>query len=165
MEGNKPDPNLRRGMVWSLTDDTGYVKRIPDGTKAEEEPTVSVESAQQDPDSLLNFYKRVIALRNQNPEIARGDVTPVTFGDDVMSTAGYVATYNGKSVLVLFNLSDKTETVTIPDSAFKVKEVRGYVLAHSASDERPGDEPYSADISLSGQTITMPAQSAFVLGA
>ena len=163
LEGSKPDPNLRRGMIWSLTDDTGYVKRIPGGTKAEEEPTISVESAQKDPESLLNFYKRVIALRNQNPEIARGDVTPVVFGDDIMKTAGYVSSYNGNSVMVVFNLSNKSETVTIPEDAFKVNEVRGYVLAHSASDEKPGDEPYSDTINLSEQTLTMPAQSVFVL--
>lgn len=165
MEGNKPDPNLRRGMVWSLTDDTGYVKRIPDVTVMTEEPKVSVESAQKDSESLLNFYKRLIVLRNQNPEIARGDITPVTFGDDMPDAAGYIATYNGSSVLVVFNLSSQTRKVTVPDT-FKVSEVRGYALAHSDSDsfaDDDEDEPYSNKISLSGQNLTMPAQSVFVL--
>lgn len=165
MEGNKPDPNLRRGMVWSLTDDTGYVKRIPDGTIMTEEPTVSVETAQKDKDSLLNFYKRLIVLRNQNPEIARGDVTPVTFGDDKQSTAGYVAAYNGSSVLVIFNLGTKSEKITVPENVFKVNEVRGYALAHVESDKSANDEdePYSDKITLSGQELTIPAQSVFVL--
>ena len=160
MEGYDNDPDRRRGMIWSLDNTEGYVKKIPDGTKMEDEPTVSVESAQKDKDSLLNFYKRVIALRNQNPEIARGDLKTVTFDDK--AAAGYVCTYNGSSVLVMFNLGDEQAKVKIPEDSLKVSEVRGYLLAHCKSDFGTAAE-YDDTIKLDGQELTMPAHSVMVL--
>ena len=160
MEGYERDPDRRRGMIWSLDDDKGYVKKIPDGTKMEDEPTISVETAQKDKDSLLNFYKRVIALRNQNPEIARGELKTVTFDTD--AAAGYVCTYNGSSVLVIFNLGEKQAKVKIPEDAMKVSEVRGYLLAHCKSDYADSAE-YDETIKLDGQELTMPAHSVMVL--
>ncbi len=159
MEGTDSDPNRRRGMIWSLTDNTGFVSKVPGANKGDE-PTISVETAQKDEKSLLNYYKRIIALRNQNPEIARGKVTPVLLGKD--ETAGYVATYKDSSVLVLFNLGDTSAEVSIPEDSFKVSEIRGYVLCHDPKD--PGfDEEYDDSITLSGQTLKMPAHSVFVL--
>ena len=160
MEGYEIDPDRRRGMIWSLDNDEGYVKKIPDGTKMEDEPTISVESAQKDKDSLLNFYKRVIALRNQNPEIARGDLKTVTFENN--AAAGYVCTYEGSSVLVMFNLGDEQAKVRIPEDSLKVSEVRGYLLAHCKSDFGTTDN-YDDTIKLDGQELTMPANSVIVL--
>ncbi len=160
MEGYERDPDRRRGMVWSLDNDEGYIKKIPDGTKLEEDPTISVETAQKDKDSLLNFYKRVIALRNQNPEIARGEMKAVTFENE--ATAGFISTYNDSKVFVLYNLGDEQAKVNIPSDTFKVSEVRGYLLAHNTKDD-PGSYVYDDTIKLEGQELTMPAHSVFVL--
>ncbi len=162
MEGvNPPDPDVRRGMYWSADDDTGYVKKIPGGTKLEEEPSVSVESALKDDESLMTYYKRIIALRNQNPEIARGTLKAITLDNN--ATAGYVSTYKDSSVMVVYNLGDESATVTIPSDAFKVSEVRGYVLAHDKSDDPIGGTAYDPTVKQDGQSLTMPAHSVFVL--
>ena len=165
MDGTDSDPNRRRGMVWSLTDDTGFVSKVPGANKGDE-PTISVETAQKDEKSLLNYYKRIIALRNQNPEIARGTVKPVTLQKD--ETAGYVAEYDGSSVFVLLNLGNEAAEVTIPKDSFSAKEVRGYVLCHDPKD--PGaDEEYDDNITVSRgsdsviEKMTIPAHSVFVL--
>ena len=159
MKGSLKDPDKRKGMYWSATDTTGYVENIPGATN-KDVPDQSVEDAQKDENSLLNFYKRVIALRNQNPEIARGTIKSVELKDD--STAGFVSTYNDSSVLVLYNLDDESQTVDIPEDTFKINEVRGYLLAHCADDEEPG-EKYDDTISVKGQKVTLPAQSVIVL--
>ena len=158
---NPPDPDVRRGMYWSTLDAKGYVPKIPGGTKMDEEPEISVEAAQKDPDSLLNFYKRLIVLRNQNPEIARGKIKPVLFGDDKTTVAGYVSVYKKSAVFVLYNLGKTSETVEIPKDTFTVSKVSGYVLGH-VKDEA-NDKSYSDEIKLDGQKLTMPAESVFVL--
>ena len=58
----------------------------------------------EDQDSLLNYYKRALLLRNQNPEIARGVITVV---DKVTSgnIAAIVKTYEGSSVGIIYNSS------------------------------------------------------------
>ena len=163
MDGvNPPDPDVRRGMLWSTTDADGYVKKIPGGTKMEDEPTISVESSLKNDQSLMSFYKRAIVLRNQNPEIARGTIKALTF-EDKKETAGFISTYKDSSVLVMYNLGETSATVTIPSSDFKVNEMRGYILAHNANDALYRETPYDDSIKLDGQTLTMPAHSVFVL--
>ena len=163
MDGvNPPDPDVRRGMLWSTTDADGYVKKIPGGTKMEDEPTISVESSLKNDQSLMSFYKRAIVLRNQNPEIARGTIKALTF-EDKKETAGFISTYKDSSVLVMYNLGETSATVTIPSADFKVNEMRGYILAHNANDALYRETPYDDSIKLDGQTLTMPAHSVFVL--
>lgn len=164
MTGSQNDPEKRKGMYWSSTDMTGYVKRIPDNTN-NSLPDQSVEDAQKDENSLLNFYKRVIALRHQNPEIARGTLKAVELGDK--SAAGYVTDYNGSKVMVIFNVSDKAAELNVPKDTFEIKEVRGYLLAAIGSDEEVKDAiPSSyADpmITVKDQTVKLPPYSAIVL--
>ena len=84
----------------------------------------------------------------------------MTFDDK--AAAGYVCTYNGSSVLVMFNLGDEQAKVKIPEDSLKVSEVRGYLLAHCKSDFGTAAE-YDDTINLDGQELTMPAHSVMVL--
>ena len=164
MTGSQNDPEKRKGMYWSNTDMTGYVKRIPDN-KNNSLPDQSVDEAQKDENSLLNFYKRAIALRHQNPEIARGTLKAVELGDK--SAAGYVTEYNGSKVMVIFNASDKAAEVKVPKETFEIKEVRGYLLAAIGSDEEIKETipaSYSDPlITVKDQTVKLPPYSAIVL--
>ena len=177
MTGSQNDPEKRTGMYWSATDTTGYVPKIP-GASADGKPDKSVEEQLADEDSLLNFYKKAVALRNQNPEIARGTLKFVDLGST--ETAGYVTEYNGSKVMVIFNLSGKSATFDIPEDTFKVNEVRGYLKASvdsgasaskSADDDffgtgggTGGDETDDVtEFTVSGQTVTMPGSTVIVL--
>ena len=167
MEGYNNDPDKRRGMYWSASDSTGYVSKVPGASNDKEKPAKSVEEAQQDKESLLNFYKRVIALRNQNPEIARGTIKTVEL--DNKSRCAYVSEYNGSKVMVLYNLGDSAATVEIPSDTFTVKEVRGYLLCDTGDYYEEGKAPatlptYDApQITVKGQSVTLPAYSVIVL--
>lgn len=128
MTGSSTDPDKRTGMYWSTTDTKGYVKVVP-GSFNKEVPEQGVEEQLKDDNSLLTFYKRVIAMKNQNPEIARGDITSVDFGNKAVS--GYISNYKDSKVMVIYNVSGKAATVNIPSDKFKVSEVRGYAIADS----------------------------------
>lgn len=183
MKGSSNDPEKRTGMYWSADDTTGYVAKIP-GSLNKEVPDKAVDEQLKDENSLLSFYKKVIRLRNQNLEIARGDITTIEFDD--VSTAGYVSDYDGSKVMVIYNISNKESTVTIPDDKFKVNEVRGYVIADagdgsgssgsaksgldamfasSSADESSAEssDSSSGSFSVDGQKVTMPAYSVIVL--
>ena len=176
MTGSQNDPEKRTGMYWSAADKTGYVEKIP-GASVDGKPEKSVEEQLADEDSLLNFYKKAIALRNQNPEIARGTLTAVDLGKN--ETSAYITEYNGSKVMVIFNLSGKSSTVTIPEDTFKINEVRGYLKAYfdegtssgSADDDffgtgggKNADETDGVtEFTVSGQEITMPGSTVLVL--
>ena len=177
--GSESDPDKRTGMYWSETDTKGYVEQVP-GAKNKNVPDDAVDEQLKDEKSLLSFYKRVIALKNQNPEIARGDLT--AFNTEDKAVAGYVCDDDGSKVLVIFNAGEKGKTITVPEDTFKVNEVRGYVIAASEEDNAGGgvaaldellgggsseesteEEDEITEFSVSGQEITLPAYSAIVL--
>ncbi len=178
MTGSQSDPDKRTGMYWSADDKKGYVENIP-GASNTTVPEKAVDEQEKDENSLLNFYKRVIALKNQNPEIENGDVTAVTFGDDVTNTAGYVFDSDGSKVFVLFNAGTSGAKVTVPESDFKINEVRGYAIASEKADEtseaasddvfavttsKSNENAVEADeFTVEGQEITLPPQSVIVL--
>jgi alpha-glucosidase len=66
---------------------------------------VNVEDQQKDPDSLLNFYKRLIQARRQKPALVAGEYMPVH-----TSSRAYLAflrSTDDQTVLVLLNYSNK----------------------------------------------------------
>lgn len=182
MTGSRTDPDKRTGMYWESKDAEGYVKVIP-GADNPDVPEKSVKEQLEDENSLLSFYKRVIALKNQNPEIARGDVTSVDLGNKAVS--GYVSSYNDSKVMVIYNVSGKGETVTIPSDKFTVSEVRGYAIADSGdmqddtktniddlldlgtgtdeSSAETSEETKITEFSVNGSQVTLPAYSVIVL--
>ena len=180
MEGGEKDENKRKGMYWSATDKTGFVEKIP-GMSDDSLPEKAVDELEKDENSLLNFYKRVIALKNQNPEIKKGTATPVSFGDDYKECAGYVMDSDGSKVFVLFNTAGYATKVTVPESDFKISEVRGYAIAGAekkseSSDPmddlfgtpEPSKDSNKPDIEadnfiVKDQEVTLPARSVIVL--
>lgn len=78
-----------------------------------------VVQQQKDSDSLLNFYKRIIKVKLQNPEISRGRITDIQdFGDD--SVGAFFTEYNGEKLLIVHNFdSEEAKTLEITDDMIK----------------------------------------------
>ena len=72
----------------------------------------SLEDQQYDPDSIYNYFKQAIRLRNRYPEIARGIAANVENLSD-KNIAAITKTYDGKTTLLVFNLSQETQKVDI----------------------------------------------------
>ena len=72
----------------------------------------SLEDQQDDPDSIYNYFKQAIRLRNRYPEIARGIAANVESLSD-KNIAAITKTYDGKTTLLVFNLSQETQKVDI----------------------------------------------------
>lgn len=148
MAGTGKDENKRAPMYWSEIDTSGMTAG-PAGMepqKAVFEPE-DVQTTKED--SILNYYRRAIRLRNAFPEIAHGDVT-VAEGADHDVTA-VIKTYQDSSILLLMNVSDEEKVVTIPNDVFAVK---GIAAALTTGAGQP-----SAD----GETITLPPYAIAIL--
>lgn len=120
------DENKRLPMRWSDSSDEGMTKG-PQGCASDLEMAFSgVEEQQKDPLSLLNYYKRALRLRNENPEIARGTITivdSVTDGD----LAAIVKEYNGSKLSILYNTSEEETVVPLTEEPLKGQQIRGYL--------------------------------------
>lgn len=153
MSGSETDPDKRTGMVWSLSDDTGYVPKIP-GASNTEKPDEGVEEAQKNENSLLNFYKKLIRLKLQNPEIARGTYKHIELDASKPNIGAYTSEYNGSKVMVIYNVAEETAQVNVPQSTFSYSEVRGYAV---------GDTTVTDKVAFEGETLTLPPCSVVVL--
>ena len=94
-----------------------------------------VETQEADPSSILNYYKASLALRNANPEIARGEIRIL---DQYYSQSGYICimqrTWNGKTVTIAVNLDREwAHDITLEESLGKLS-LSGQLCASSSAD-------------------------------
>ncbi len=154
------------GMIAPNTDSDKYY-RLPMVFDSEKLPDITVDGAstveapryggvkQQlaDKNSLLNHYRRIINVKLQNPEIARGRITSQqTFNDPAV--AGYYIEKDGAKLLVIHNFSsDKEKTLEITNDMIPDAKVCADFLG-SADD---------AHLAIRDGKITLPAYSSVVI--
>lgn len=149
MSGSGRDENKRAPMVWSNTDSTG----MTNGPKAMETVThkfESVEDQLKDPTSILNFYKRAIRIKNENPEIARGTIEYLSDVTDV-DLCAISKEYEGSKIFMIYNISEEEKTVTLSKSKYGYTDIRGYLSATSGA------------VTIDNETITLPPYSIVIL--
>lgn len=103
--GANTDANRRLAMLWgdgdTVKDPIGadYDSAGRNGTVADQLPNGA---------SLYNHYKKLIAIRQANPEIAYGDFKALEL--EGTKAGGFLSTWQGKTVYVLHNTStDETQ--------------------------------------------------------
>lgn len=145
------DENKRLPMVWSMTDPTGTTAGPPNSDKSFESVKSGVDDQEQDENSILNFYKRGLRIRNENPEIARGTVEkvkPLCKGNQ----AAIIKTYEGSTIGIVYNTSsEESISVDLTGTALEGMSIRGYMSA-------TGEE-----VILDGQTLEMPLGTICIL--
>lgn len=118
MKSGKDDPTKRTPLIWNkegkdkLTSkwcDNGNYKNVNVYNKK----TISVAEQSEDPESLLNHYKRVIRVKTAHPALLRGRVKPVSLGSPVLES--YAMEVEEEVAFVIHNISSKESvTVTLP---------------------------------------------------
>jgi alpha-glucosidase len=93
----------RTPMQWNNTPNAGFTTGIPWLPIPVSYKTHNVASELKDPNSILMFYQRLLALRHNNPALLDGDYVALNQGDpNVMS---YLRRYKDEAVLVALNMS------------------------------------------------------------
>jgi alpha-amylase len=94
-----PDTRLRIPMSWT-GDAKGFSPNTPFRAYADNIASKNVASQLQEADSLLAFYKAMLALRNAYPSIAKGQYVSSFVDGDVM---GFQRQLGPETILVLIN--------------------------------------------------------------
>ena len=148
MTGSGADPNKRAPMYWN---DSGEGMAVgPSELEQQTKHFESVEKQMEDPDSIYNYYKRAVRIRNENPEIARGKVALIESVTDQNITA-ITKTYNGSKLILLYNLSKETKQVILSQEEYGYEGIRGYLTANGEK------------VDLDGENITLPPYSIAIL--
>lgn len=148
MVGTGKDENKRAPMYWSTTDLAGMTKG-PMNMEKQTQVFPTVEEQQEDAGSILNYYKRAIRLRENNPEILRGDVEVIE-GLDKDITA-VTKTYEDSTIIILMNISSEEKQVVLRKDIFTYEDISGALTTTSI-------QPV-----LSEETITLPPHAIVIL--
>lgn len=141
--GANTDANRRLIMLWG----DGDTVANPVGSTYSSQTDTSVKAQLADGSSLLSYYKLVLMVRKANPEIARGEYTPLACPD---KASGFTATLDGKSVCVLHNTTNRAISIDLSAltelSFSEINAVLGM-----------------GDVQFDGKTVTIAGQTSVVL--
>ena len=104
----------RTPMQWSTAPNAGF---SPEGvtTWLPLNPNyaqgINVAEQQNDPESMLNFYKRLLRVRKQTPALIDGDYTPLNVSAEEYFAFLRQSQETGQTCLVVLNLSEKSDTL------------------------------------------------------
>jgi len=147
--GAQTDANRRLAMIWG----DGDTVMNPAGTTYDSANQTAATAAEQltDQDSLYTYYKTLIAVRKSNPEICRGEYTALSLSDKM---SGFLSTYNGSTVCVLHNTTQREMSVKISD----ISDIEFTLLAAAVGLSADEESTY-----LSDGVITVGPQTSVVL--
>ncbi len=133
------DEEKRTPMPWDETLNFGFSTGTPWYTFSSDDRSLTVAAQEKNPDSLLNLYSKLIALRNASPALARGAFTLEP--QENTSVLGFSREAAGQRLLILANFA---EAVKLQTAAYA-----------GATDLLSGRAV--------GQTLTLPEQGVVVL--
>lgn len=100
--GARSRDNGRTPMQWDGSENAGFTTGTPWLGIPDNHTYINVEDEAKDPDSVLAFYKKLVALRKENEIIADGQIRFTDAGND--NIISYVRTLNGQTLSVFCNL-------------------------------------------------------------
>jgi oligo-1,6-glucosidase len=104
--------NSRTPMQWNAAPHAGFTVGTPWIEANPNYPSINVAAAEDDPNSILAHYRRLIRLRKKLPIIVEGRYR--SWLDDHPDVLAYTRTLGSQSLLVLANLTARVVTVDIP---------------------------------------------------
>ncbi len=106
--------NARRPMHWTAGLHAGFTAGEPWLPVNPNHTEINAASAEADPDSVFHHYRRLIALRHDEPAVAEGDLTMLLPDDPAVYA--YVRSHDGTELLVVANLSGAPVVAAVPDA-------------------------------------------------
>ena len=112
MPGSGNDPSKRAPMFWNNLRTDGTTTPPQGCTLPNEYPFGSLEDQVNDPDSIYNFYREVIAIRNALPVISHG-ITTAEEALNVECISAQRKTWNDQECIILINFNTEADQVDL----------------------------------------------------
>ncbi len=155
MKGSGKDENKRAPMYWSKRDDMEGMCDGPADMDDFEMKFDSLEEQEQDPASIYQYYKKVIKIRNQNPEIERGNVEYLMDASNEQFCV-LRKSWEGSEILLIFHTGAGTEEIDVSGISINGAEI-------SPDSVRGVLESGEEKIEVSDGMVTMPGYSVLIL--
>lgn len=100
----------RTPMQWNTSANAGFSEAKPWLPVPASYKTHNVATELKAPDSILNFYRRVLALRHQDQALRDGEYVALNESDP--NVLSYLRRYKDEAVLVVLNMSSSPQKVS-----------------------------------------------------
>ena len=137
--------SARTPMQWSDEANAGFTTGKPWFYVNQNYKEINVAAEERDPDSLLNFYRRAVALRKSLPVVRYG-----TYRERLRASGKlyvYEREYEGARLLVVCSFSDKP--VTLPRRI--MRGAGELILCNYPDGDSPTLRPYEARVYSAGE--------------
>ena len=104
--------NARTPMQWNATANAGFSSASPWFPVNPNYSAVNVAAQEADPDSLLNFYRKLLAYRKSDPLVIYGDYRELRPRDRHFYV--YERSYQGRRLLVICHFSSRPHSFRAP---------------------------------------------------
>ena len=104
--------NARTCMQWSSGENAGFTSGKPWFVVNKNYKEINVEDSLKDENSILNFYKKLLSIRKENPIFLYGDF--VLHYKRHKKLFVYERNYEGKKLLVAINFSETDTAIKTP---------------------------------------------------
>ena len=128
MLGTKPDENIRRPMQWNDATHAGFSTTTPWYGVGANYPTNNVADMENNPNSLLSHYKKLIHIRNAHAPLRKGYLLNLESSND--NLLSFARIYEEEAILVVSNMTNSTATVdlslalsSLPAGSYQVTEL------------------------------------------
>src|SRR6202140_4106924 len=105
----------RTPMQWDASQNAGFSETKPWLPVPSSYKTHNVATELKNSDSILNFYKRVLALRHENAALREGEYIALNENDP--NVLSYLRRYKDEVVLVVLNMSASSQKVSFDFSS------------------------------------------------
>ena len=105
----------RTPIAWTQEDNGGFTKGTPWLPVAPEHIAIAASTQEDEPDSPLNFARRMIAWRKTMPQLTRGDIAFFDVPEPVLALQRSLE--GERSVIAVFNLGAQPVEVSLPQAA------------------------------------------------
>ena len=139
--------NARTCMQWDESENAGFTTGKPWFVVNKNYKEINVANALNDKNSILNFYKKLLALRKSNPIIVYGDF--VLYYKRHKKLFVYERNYEGKKLLVAINFSETDTQIRTPKN-FDLSESELLISNYEVEDKSVMNvlRPYEARVYL-----------------
>jgi alpha-glucosidase len=105
----------RTPMQWNDSPNAGFSRATPWLPVPASYKTHNVASELENPDSVLQFYRRLLTLRHHESALLDGDY--VALNEDNPNVLSYLRRYKNEAVLVVLNMSNTKQKISFDLSA------------------------------------------------
>jgi len=136
--------NARTPMQWDASPQAGFTTGTPWLAVNPDHTEVNASAARADPDSVYHHYRRLIALRHNEPAVVHGDFTMLLPDDERIYA--FTRRHGSTELLVAGNFTGETVAVDMPDGWEGAELVLGNGPSPSATPGRLVLAPWEARV-------------------